>query len=573
MHDDSTVPNGRGMSGRKRAKIYIRESKDELLKGYSPDEMVKQCRAKAALLDSDVIEPPIIEAGKRDELDCPGLLRLIDEAEAGDYDYLISYDMYRLSGEPGKHFWVKEKFSKTAVTLHYVSAEYAPTPEGDLMELIQAGVGGYERAKTRARTQNGINGKLARRQPICNGAAPYGLVKVRDDRGKPIGYGEHETTFPILTRIFADVATLPYTAIAAALNAEGVATPSGRGIWHPSTLHGIVNNAIYAGLYEWGRVKRTPARTADGRRTYLREVRPETDVRTFEIDALIDMSAVRAAQAGARERTRRRRRSGDEADDAFGLRGRVWCGGPCGGLLSCGTNHGLRRYTCLRTYPPKGAAKTCATPQIPAAELEALVWAEVERSLSDHDELEAALMAARDPGEAGVRHAELLATLGAKIAEVDVRLENAAATMLQHGPGTTVGAVASRAAHADEAVKRELVRAREHAERQAPVVLSEADAAGLRELWTTLAAGLATVDGSPERQRLLYAALNLRVDVRVRTDGAGELVGGRHRCDVLVSWNGKTADVSGSVRDPSGSRMLWDSHPEPGAPRLRIVAA
>lgn len=558
---------------RPRTKVYIRESKAEGLAGYSPDEMIRQCRAKAAQLHSDVIEV-VLEAGKRDELDCPGLLRLMDEAADGDYEYLISWDMYRLSGELAKHLWVKERFARTSVRLHYVTAEYPETAEGELMETLQGAVGRYERVKTRARTQNGINGKLELGRPICNGRAPYGLVKVRDARGKAIGYAPHDQTFPVLERIFRDLETLPYTAVAAALNAEGVPTPSGRGIWRPSTLYGIITNATYAGLYRWGRIKRTPARGADGQRVYRRERRAEADVRTFAIDAVLGRDLVAAAHRGAAERHRRKRRAGAEADDAFGLRGRVWCGSECAGLLSCGTNHGLRRYTCLRTYPPKGTPKTCTTPQLPAADLERVVWAEVERSLSDHAALEAALAAAADPGEAGRRWAEQTTVLDRKIAELDGRLSNAAAVMIAHPPGTTVHELTSRAATADEATKRELVRAKAEAERQAPRAIDAAEVAELRDLWERLAAGLAGVDGRPDRQRLLYAALGLRVEVRVVEDGLGVLVGQKHRCRVRVQWRGKVAaDVSHSVRDPSGFRMLWDSHPDDGRLALRVLAA
>ena len=176
------------MITRLRAWVYIRESKEELLRGYSPDEMVSQCREKAEKLGADV-ERVIVEAGKRDEFDCPGLLEAITAAKAGEYDLLISYDMYRLSGELGKHIWVKEQIGATAVTIHYVVGEYAPGPEGELLETVQAAVGRYERMKTRARTQNGITGKLKREQPIGNGPTPYGLEKVYDETTKrPIGY-------------------------------------------------------------------------------------------------------------------------------------------------------------------------------------------------------------------------------------------------------------------------------------------------------------------------------------------------------------------------------------------------
>src|SRR5262245_6500800 len=74
------------------ADIYIRESTDAGLQGYSPDEMVRRCREKAAALGADV-DRIVVEGGKRDEWDCPGLLETIDRAKAGAIDYVISWDM------------------------------------------------------------------------------------------------------------------------------------------------------------------------------------------------------------------------------------------------------------------------------------------------------------------------------------------------------------------------------------------------------------------------------------------------------------------------------------------------
>lgn len=547
------------------ARVYIRESKVELLRGYSPDEMVRQCREKAAQLGADV-ERVIVEAGKRDEFDCPGLLETIADAGAGAFEYLISYDMYRLSGELGKHLWVKESIEKTAATIHYVVGEYAPGPEGELMETVQAAVGRYERMKTRARTQNGIAGKLARQQPICNGVAGYGLEKVRDERGVPIGYRATEDA-AILERIVRELRTDTMGRIAARLNAEGVPTPSGRGRWHSGTISTLMRNPLYGGEYRWGRVKRTPARHADGRRKYLTERRPDDEHTVFAVPALIDAGLIDGARAGMAARKQDRRSRLGEADDSYALRGRLFCGG-CDGLLACDMNNRYRRYSCQRAYPLPGVERSCTMPQVHAEGIEAHAWGEVRAAFEDRDAMEAALRVASDPGDAGARHESQVATLRAEIAGLERRIGNAAAIMEEFGPGTQTyedTLVRQRQNEATRAAHLELLAS---LERRAPVVLAAGEIPGMLRLWDDLACGVLAAGRDAVKQRMLYRALGVRVVARL--DPAGVLLGRKHRYDVRVTWRGRLSD---SASDPCGYTALWDSQPDDGGPRLRLVGA
>lgn len=547
------------------SRIYIRESKDELLRGYSPDEMVRQCREKAEQLGADV-DRVIVEAGKRDEFDCPGLLTTIEDASAGAFDFLVSYDMYRLSGELGKHLWVKESIGKTAVTIHYVVGEYAPGPEGELMETVQAAVGRYERMKTRARTQNGIAGKLAKQQPICNGVAGYGLEKVRDDRGKPIGYRATEQV-AVLERIVRELRTDTMGRIAARLNQDGVSTPSGRGRWHSGTISTLMRNPIYGGEYRWGRVKRTPARHPDGRRKYVTERRPDDQHTVFAVPAVLDAGAVDAARAGMVARKQDRRSRLGEANDPYALRGRLFCG-RCSGLLSCEINNGYRRYSCQRSYPLPGVGRTCTSPQVHAEAIEGHVWAEVRATLGDRDVMEAAIRAASDPGEAGVRYESQVATLRADIAALSRRITNAGAIMEEFGPGTQTyqdTLVRQKENEATRAAHLELLAS---LERQAPVVLRPEEIPGLLRLWDTFGAGLRVAGQDAVKQRVVYRGLGLRVEAGL--DEAGVLLGRKHRWSVRVVWRGQVLDSAG---DPCGSLALWDSHPPDGGPSLRLVSA
>lgn len=547
------------------ARVYLRESKDELLRGYSPDEMTRQCRVKAEQLGADV-ERVIVEAGKRDEFDCPGLLETIAGAQAGAFDFLIAYDMYRLSGELGKHLWVKEEIAKTAVTIHYVVGEYAPGPEGELMETIQAAVGRYERMKTRARTQNGIAGKLARQQPICNGVAAYGLEKVLDERGAPIGYRATDD-LAILERIVREVRTDTMGRVAARLNQDGVPPPSGKGRWHSGTISMLLRNPIYGGEYRWGRVKRTPSRHADGRRKYLTERRPADEHQTFAVPAVLDVGELASARAAMAARKQDRRSRRPEADDPYALRGRLFCAA-CDGLMSTDLNNGYRRYSCQRSYPLPGLERTCTAPQVHAEAVEAHVWAEVADLFKSRDAIEAALRRASDPGEAGARYASQVATLRAEIAGLERRITNAGAIMEEFGPGTQTYEDTLARQKQNEATRAAHLELLASLERQAPAVLGEGEIRGMLGLWDDLAGGIGEAGEDGVKQRAVYRALGVRVEARL--DAEGVLLGRKHRWSVRVMWRG---EVSRSASDPCGYVALWDSQPDDDGPLLRLVSA
>lgn len=556
----TSVPRGE----QKRARIYIRESKDELARGYSPDEMVRQCRLKAESLGA-VVEQVTVEVGKRDEFDCPRLVEHMADARGGQYDYLISYDMYRLSGELGKHIWVKEEFAKTRVTIHYVATEYAPGPEGELMETIQAAVGRYERMKTLARTQNGIAGKLAKHRPICNGIAPYGLVKVRDEHGVPIGY-EAGQEIAVVERIVRELATDTMGAIAARLNDEQVPTPSGTGAWRANTIAGLLKNPIYGGEYRWGRVKRTPSRHPDGRRKYLTERRPVDEHTSFMVPAVVDLGALAAAKSavGERQQVRRSRRPDD--DDPYALRGRVYCA--CGGLMATDLNNGYRRYSCQRSYPLPGVERTCTAPQIHAEAIEHHVFDALCEVLGDADLRAEAFRRAGDADEAWERYERQVASLRADIAKLERRIDNAATAMLDFEPGSQTFTAMLGAQKQAEETKRGHVELLASLERQAPKRVEPDQIVAAERFWDEVAAGVKSAGGSAVRQRMSYRVLGLRVVVAL--DSAGVLLGRKHHWSVRTTWSGQLSDSDG---DPCGSTILWDSHPDDARSSLRLVAS
>jgi DNA invertase Pin-like site-specific DNA recombinase len=548
------------------ADIYIRESTDELLRGYSPEQMIADCKIKAAQLGA-AVGRVVVEAGKRDEWECPGLLEEIRRAQAGEINYLISWDTARLTGDLGKHLWLKNELKDTAVELHYSTVEFAQTDEGDLHENLLGLFNRYERMKIRARTQNGIKGKLARGQPIGNGPTPYGLERIYDERGRMVGYRLAEAPGALL-QIIDGLHTQTAREIAEGLNAAGVATPSGKGRWFPRTVTRIAHNPVYAGFYRYGVTKRTPTRNAAGKRTYREQPHPPSHITSFAVAAVVDATATTRALDGLSQRKYRRRPRRDEQSDPFILRGRLRCA-ECGGVLSTGDNNGYRRYVCLRARGPKLARTTaCRLREVPADTLEAHVLELVADELSDRSKLEALLLRAADPGEAGRRHERQVETVRAELARLEQRIVHAGDVMLDFGKGNRQYDDAKAASLQAEVGLRELEASLRQLETNRPRVMTPAEVDEARRLWDEIANGIDRARHAPSKQRALYRALDVAVVVGPADGDAGVKLGRVNR--YTVAWGAEWA-VSDSGADSTDTATLLDSQPaRRDALRLRL---
>jgi DNA invertase Pin-like site-specific DNA recombinase len=541
---------------RRRAWVYIRESKEAGLLGYSPDVMAAKCRQKAELLGADVTNV-ITEAGKRDEYGCPGLLKTIRAAGRGEYDYLISYDMVRLTGELPKHIWLKEQLARTKVTIHYVVQEFPAGPHGEFMETIQGAQGTLERAVTRLRTQNGIVGKLENEEPICGGPTPYGLAKVYGKRGKPIGF-EAAPELEVLKWIVRSLQTMTVAKVCAALNERGVPTPGGKGKpWVPGIIQALLDNTTYTGLYQFGKTKRTPSRRADGSRVYLSEKRDPSEVTTFAVPVFLDPLEVEAARAAMRARKRNRTPRRDAASDPYILRGMLTCG-HCSGALSTSIHTGHRYYTCLRRYGRGGALppgmERCPLPDVRAESVELEAWARLIEAFTEDGVLEQ-IRAAQDGGDAAARHQSQVASLTAQIARYDLTITNAVALSLGVEAGSTSQQAYTAARIDAERHKATAETSLRTLLESAPAVLTEADAVSLKELRAEVEAGLTQVGRDMWAGRRGYL-LKCGAQGVIRVDPGGVKLGTRHRFS--LAWSGQIA-FGDSGSDSEASLLLWTS--------------
>lgn len=179
--------------------------------------------------------------------DRPGLTRhLLGAAEKGLLDVVLVEHSDRLSREPADLFWLARQFKFYNIRIF--------TPAGEVSDL-QLTFESYQNAadieKIRFRVRSGHNDK-ARNGLIMN-SPPYGYENVL---GKPGEKVINQDEAKVITRIFREYANgVSPRKIATDLTRDGVASPSGDE-WTFQTIHKMVVNQLYAGVYVRNKLRR-----------------------------------------------------------------------------------------------------------------------------------------------------------------------------------------------------------------------------------------------------------------------------------------------------------------------------
>jgi site-specific DNA recombinase len=559
MHDDSTASRRRNglvpmddTTDASRALIYLRVSKADQLEGYSPDAMEARCREKAAALGVDVVDV-LVESGKGNRWNLPKRAEAIARAQAGEFDVLLSYDTSRLARDMGARLWVKRELDSHGVTIRYATVDFAKTPEGELHENVLGSFDQYERMKIRMRTSNGIRQKLDDGEVVGSGRTPYGYARVTNAKGRTVSYAPTEPQASVVRRIVTELATRTLTSVCDRLNADGVPTPRGAPRWQPATLRQLLRNSTYVGEYKFGQ---TTQETRGDRTVTVRA--DDDEVRVIAVPPIVTRAELATAQRalGRRRYDRRPRRPAES--DPYILRGLLRCAS-CGGVLSTAVNRGFRRYVCLRAQGPAAYKRGCPLPQVPADALEFEAWDRLTTAFRRHC-LQDDLDAARRGNEVAQRHAAQLASVRADIARASRRIEAAIEVLLENERGSTAWGYAREKQAEAEREQAALETSLALLEREAPRVLSDADAAEILRARDQLIDGMLESGETPAGRRAWLRKLGVTGTVRLAEDGerGDEVVGlGRvHR--FCVRLDGEIA-LSGSGHESQGFYLLWDT--------------
>jgi site-specific DNA recombinase len=219
-----------------------------------------------------------------------------------------------------------------------------------------------------------VRGRIARVQSgklIPGSRPPYGYRWRDETKGQ---LDEDPITGPVARRMFAAIAGgMSLGRLAASLMQDGIPTPSGKGVWHASTLSSILHHPAYQGdAYGWG------IRKAGVRPQWFD---PEKAIRMPDgtIPPLVERSTWAAVQAVLQRNKAQSVRSAKDPEAALLRGGFVHCG-TCGRVMKVRP----RSKGGVDYYCTGNGGLPCARPtSIMGTVLDPAVWERVRAVIVD----------------------------------------------------------------------------------------------------------------------------------------------------------------------------------------------
>lgn len=331
----------------KRAAIYARYSTDQQ-DDRSIDGQYSLCRDYAKAQGFTVTEEYCDRAKSSGSmLGRDGLVKMMEDAKAGQFDGVICEHVDRLSRNSGDLSYIFEQLTFRQIPVITVSG-------GGVMNDFEAAIhgvmGGQHLKAGREKTRRGLAENIRRGRSA--GGKAYGYRPVPGQIGILEIVAEEAGIIQRIFREYLDGVT-PRN-IAGGLNRDGIAAPRG-GSWNASTINGngergcgILRNPLYAGRMAWNRV--TMVRHPDTKRRISRVNAKEAWQSHDHPDlAIIDQATFDAVA---------KRKADESRAYASGLRnprnhhllsGLLRCGSCGSGMSSVGFDHGRQRVRCSKS--------------------------------------------------------------------------------------------------------------------------------------------------------------------------------------------------------------------------------
>jgi site-specific DNA recombinase len=397
----------------KRAVLYARVSSDDRGKdGRNLDDQIEMCRRYALEHGWQVVrELKEDDRGASGaQFDLAELNRMLEMAEAGEFDILVVREMDRLSRDLAKQLYLERLLSQAGIRIEYVLADYADNLDGKLQKEIRAVLAEYERLKITERMVRGRRLKVKAGNVLTFKRPPFGYQLDELNGKNSLEVCESEAR--IVRLVFSwyaegdEAGTLMSIAdITRALTKLNIPTRGdtrpeyhgrkkrGHGKWSRGTVHRMLKNETYAGVWRYGKTV--------GRRGERRKRTREDAQLVVEVPPIVSRGVWEAAQA----RLEKNRRDAARRPKKYQylMSGRVTCG-MCG-LKMTGSSNGrpegsvLLYYRC-RSRPHKlDVARECNLPGFRADHVDAAVWEWLKSLLLHPEALEQGLWQAHQERE------------------------------------------------------------------------------------------------------------------------------------------------------------------------------
>ncbi len=243
-----------------RAALYARYSSD-LQSEASIEDQIRLCSERAQR-EGWSVENCYTDAGlSGSSLMRPGIQALMQDAMTGKFDIVVAEALDRLSRD-------QEDVAGLYKRMEFAGVKIFTLSEGEISTLhigLKGTMNALYLSDLADKTRRGLSGRVENGKSgggLCYG---YRVLKQTDAVGEAVR-GEREideVQAEIVQRIFREYAyeNKSPKAIAAQLNKEGIAGPSGNA-WGQSTINGnrkrgtgVLNNELYIGQLVWNRLR------------------------------------------------------------------------------------------------------------------------------------------------------------------------------------------------------------------------------------------------------------------------------------------------------------------------------
>lgn len=334
------------------AVIYARYS-SHAQRDVSIDQQVKAIREFADRQQLHVVHVYADRAISGTTDNRPEFQRMIEDAKAGAWSYVIVYSMDRFARDRYASITYKKILMDSGVRVLSAMENISDEPSGILLESVLEGLAEYYSRELSQKIRRGLNDNASK----CMVAAsiPFGYMKGPDNK-----YAINPETAPIVKEVFSRVLKgEAFIEIARDLNARGIRTKN-KAKWNRSSFK-FLSNERYRGVYIY------------------RDVRIEGGM-----PAIIDEETFYAVQA---ELDRRQNPTGGpvkrrRTNTVYLLTGKAYCDcckAPLVGKSGTGRHGGLYTYYACKNM----LDKTCDLKRIPQEKLEWFVAGALKKFAMD----------------------------------------------------------------------------------------------------------------------------------------------------------------------------------------------
>jgi site-specific DNA recombinase len=333
----------------------------------------------------------------------PQLERLRDAAASGLFDRLYVHSPDRLARRQAHQALLLEELKRVGVEVVFLNRAIGASAEDELLVQVQGVIAEYERTKIQERSRRGKRHAAQRGAVSVFSQAPYGYRYVPKSPTTPARWEIIADEAAVVRSIFAWVAHERCSIREACrrLKKQRILTRSGRRVWEPATIGGILRNPAYTGQAAYGKTRvgerRPRLRPQRGRPEVPRRpgvcyAQPAEEWIRVAVPALIATDLFDTVAEQLREnRQRYRVRQHGCGHLLQGLVVCQNCGYACYGQSAqskTGRSHGY--YRCIGTDRRRGdGQRVCQMPTVPLMPLESAVWADVRTLLSDPSRIQA----------------------------------------------------------------------------------------------------------------------------------------------------------------------------------------